>query len=71
MKSKKLVLNRETVRALSVQEMQNVAGGFTSSSSIMTLTFRVSQHCGNGGGNGTGTGTGKGNAGTKYCAAIK
>jgi natural product precursor len=66
---KKLVLNRETVRSLSVQEMQNVAGGFmSSSSSIWTSSVRVSQHCGNGGGNGTGTGTGKGNAGTKYCA---
>jgi natural product precursor len=68
MKSKKLVLNRETVRSLSVQEMQNVAGGW---SSLMTSLIRVSQHCGNGGGNGTGTGTGKGNAGTKYCAVIK
>jgi natural product precursor len=64
---KKLTLNRETVRALSVQEMQNVAGGMGSSSSSIHYTA-ISQHCGNGGGNGTRTGTGQGNAGTKYCA---
>jgi hypothetical protein len=64
---KKLVLNRETVRALSVQEMQNVAGGLFSSFYTSVL---VSAHCGTGTGGGNGTGTGGGN-GTGKCAVAR
>jgi natural product precursor len=63
MKSKKLVLNRETVRSLSVQEMQGVAGGFFS---MVSIYVAKSAHCGGGTGTGNGTGTGTGN-GTGRC----
>jgi natural product precursor len=52
--SKKLALNRETIRALSVEEMQKVAGG------ARLQSAGDSQGCGNGTGTGGGTGTGNG-----------